>query len=171
MSRQLPLSTPPTDDTALNTHIVFFDVDGDGTLTRAEIQTALGELGFSPLTSRVLAPVLAIALPSEVSALREVRHDDTGAFDRDGHWHEPTFDAWWQSTDRDGDGSLTRWELLLGSVELANDPTSLVASVAEFQLLYSLLAEDGGLTRSAVVAFLNGELFKSLIAKRSEPKG
>ncbi|HHO53497.1 MAG TPA: hypothetical protein ENK18_22150 [Deltaproteobacteria bacterium] len=151
---------------ALETHITFFDVDRDGEITRDEIHQGLEELGFSPLVATVLAPVLAIALPRRVEDLLEVRHDDTGAFTSDGAFDEDAFEAWWRRTDRDGDGRLSRWELLCGSVALADDPISLGASVGELQLLHHLLAEDGGLSRASVLRFLDGSWFAELIARR-----
>ncbi|MFT4622528.1 MAG: hypothetical protein ACI8PZ_001184 [Myxococcota bacterium] len=151
---------------ALNTHVVFFDVNGDGIITRAEIRQALVELGFSSLLSSVLAPLLSLALPSDVAEVVEVRHDDTGALDETGGFDADAFDDWWKRTDTDGSGGLTRWELLVGSHRLAGDPSSFVASVAELQLVYHLLAEDGSLSRPAIEGFLNGDLFRELIAAR-----
>ena len=155
------------DDPALDAHIVFFDVDGDGDITASEIKTALVELGFSKVLSAVLAPALALALPSSVAEIRDVRHDDSGAFDKDGRFDEAAFDTWWGETDTDASGGLTRWELLLGSARIADDASSLVASLAEFQLLHSLLAENGALSRAAIEDFLNGDLFRRLIALRT----
>jgi hypothetical protein len=161
---------PEVPDSALTTHIVFFDVDRDGRITREEIHQALQELGFSRIASAILAPVLALALPSQVKDLKEFRHADSGSFDRDGRFDEGVFVAWWNETDLDGSGDLSRWELLLGSVRLADDATSLIASVAEFQLLHLLLAEDGALSRKPVEQFLNGELFLKIMRQREEAK-
>ena len=157
---------PDPGDNALATHVSFFDVDADGTITRSEIHRALRELGFSTLVATVVAPVLAIALPNRVDDVVTVRHDDTGSFTRDGQFDEAAFAAWWERTDRDGDGRLSRWELLCSSLALADDPVSAVASVGEFQLVHLLLAEDGGLRRPAVQGFLDGRLFADLMARR-----
>ncbi len=153
-------------DEALSNHVVFFDVDADGTITRAEIQQALRQLGFSPPVSGVLAPLLAVALPSEVEQILQVRHDDTGSFTADGRFDAEAFERWWLQTDRDGDGLLTRWELLRGSLALADDPRSLIASIGELQLVHGLLAGDGGLAREAIEHFLDGQLFATLVAQR-----
>jgi hypothetical protein len=156
----------PTPD-ALDVHVVYFDRNRDGTFTRAEIQKALEELGFSRLTAAVVAPVLALALPADVAAARRIRHADSGSFDRDGRFDDTAFEDWFRRTDRDGDGGLGRWELLVGSWRLADSPTALVASVGELQLVYTLLAEDGGLTRQAIREFLDGELFRRIMAERA----
>lgn len=155
-----------TDDSALNIHVVFFDVDQDGQITRSEIQTALQELGFSRLVSAVVAPVLAVALPAEVSAAKDLRHADSGALDGGGGFDEEAFLQWFEEADRDDSGTLSRLELLRSSLKIATDPTSLVASVGELQLVHLLLAEDDGLHRDAVQRFLNGDLFRELIRQR-----
>ena len=69
--------------TELDQHVVFFDVDGDGRIEPEEIRQALTELGFSRWMVTVLTPVLAL-LPREVGEVRDLRHDDSGAFDVDG---------------------------------------------------------------------------------------
>lgn len=158
---------PIDPDTELDTHIVFFDRNRDGTITREEIHRALVELGFRDITARILTPILGL-LPAEVEALRRLRHDDSGSFSADGAFDEEAFLRWWQDTDRDDSGDVSRWELLLGSVKLADDPASAVASIAEFQLVHGLLAEDGRLTRDSVQSFLDGELFRRIIAARTD---
>jgi hypothetical protein len=155
------------DDSALDAHIVFFDVDGDGSLTRPEIHRALRELGFSHLAAVVLAPLLSAALPKSVDALSGVRHDDSGTFTSDGKFDEDAFEAWWHATDSNASKTVTRWELLCSSLRITDDASSLVASIGEFQLVYSLLAENGGLSRKAIEDFLNGDLFRRLMAQRS----
>jgi len=157
-----------SNDDALNIHVEFFDRNRDGQITRQEIQKALRELGFSRLVAAAVAPALALGLPGDVDAARALRHDDSGAFDRDGRFDEGAFVDWWERSDTDGSGDLSRWELLLGSVRLADDPVSLVASVGEFQLLHLLLAEDGRLNRLAVEGFLSGALFRKIIDQREE---
>lgn len=153
------------DDPALDQHVAFFDVNRDGRIEAPEIRQALLDLGFSRFLAAVLTPVLAL-LPSQVDEVRDLRHDDTGAFDSDGEFDEAAFEAWWRSTDRDGSGDLSRWELFLGSLKLADDPMSAGLSIAEFQLVHTLLSEDGGLTRQAVLEFLNGDLVQRLVAAR-----
>lgn len=153
-------------DNALDAHVVFFDRNRDGVMTREEIRIALEELGFSRLLSRVLAPVLSLTLPNDVDVVRVLRHDDTGSFDREGNFDEDAFAEWFERTDKDGSGDLSRWELLVASKKMTDDPISLVASVAELQLMHRLLAEDGGLSRSAILRFMNGDLFRELMAER-----
>ena len=154
------------DDNALRTHVVFFDVDGDGHNEAPEIYRALRELGFSRTVSLVATPALALALPGDVAEAAKLRHDDSGALDAEGAFDEAAFLKWWEASDTNDDDRLTRWELLLSSWRLSDDAVSAVASVAEFQLLHLLLAEDGGLRREPVRRFLSGELFQELMAKR-----
>lgn len=161
------MSTP---DDALSVHVVFFDVDRDGRITRAEIDQAMQELGFSRLVSALAAPVLAVALPADVAKARSLRHDDTGALAATGEFDEDAFLAWFEGADRDGSGTLSRGELLRSSLEIADDPVSFVASVGELQLLHLLLAEDGGLHRAAASSFMSGDLFRELIDRRSQPQ-
>ncbi len=153
---------------ALSVHVVFFDVDRDGQITRSETKQALQELGFSPFVSAVVAPILTLALPGDAADARALRHDDSGALSSDGSFDEEAFQGWFDRTDRDHSGTLSRLELLRSSASLADDAVSLVASVGEFQLLYVLLSEDGGLTREAVHRFLNGDLFRELIQRRAD---
>ncbi len=162
------MSDPIDVDSELDAHIVFFDRNRDGEITAEEIKAALVELGFRPFTASLLTPVLAL-LPSSVDEQRSTRHDDSGSFMEDGSFNDAAFEAWWTDVDRDGSGDATRWELFRASLRLSNDPVSAVASVAEFQLVHGLLAEDGRLTRASVLEFLNGDLFRRLIAARGDP--
>lgn len=152
---------------ALDVHVVFFDRDRDGRFELGEVKQALEELGFAPVVSAIVAPVLVLGLPRDVGEARQLRHDDSGALDQAGDFDEEAFLCWFEQADRDRSGTLSRTELLRSSLSLADDPTSLVASVGELQLVHLLLAEDGGLTRQAAADFMSGDLFRRLIAARS----
>ena len=156
------------DADALSVHVAFFDVNRDGAITRAEIATAMRELGFSPAVATLVSPLLAMALPSDIAQAAKLRHADSGALDSRGAFDEEAFLRWFKEADRDSSGTLSRLELLRSSLHIADDPVSLVASLGELQLVHLLLAEDDGLHRSAVEGFLSGELFRALIRKREE---
>ena len=86
---------------------------------------------------------------------------------RDGSLTITQFGEVTKLTDTDKDGRLSRWELLVSSLRLADDPLSAVASIAEFQLVHVLLAEDGGLRREPVRRFLNGDMVRGLLKARA----
>lgn len=153
-------------DDALSVHVAFFDVNRDERITRAEIDQALQELGFSRLVAALTAPILSLALPADVARARSLRHDDTGSLAESGGFDEAAFLQWYDQADRDDSGSLSRLELLRSSLEITDDPVSFVASVGELQLLHLLLAKDGGLRREAAASFMSGDLFRELIARR-----
>jgi hypothetical protein len=73
---------------ALDVHIRFFDVDGDGKLSVHETREALQELGFSKITSAIMAPLLTLPLPKDVNQVHKVRHNDSGTFKKDGKFDE-----------------------------------------------------------------------------------
>jgi hypothetical protein len=156
---------PPADG-ALDRHIRFFDIDGDGRITVAEIHEGMLEMGFSKLTATVVAPVLGAALPAKVSDIAQVRHPDSASFTSGGRFDDAAFERWFAATDTDGSGGLTRFELLKSTLALADGPMTFLASTGEFQLMYTIVARDGQAPKEALRDFFSGAFFDKIIAKR-----
>ena len=153
-------------DGALDRHIRFFDIAGDGRITVGEIHEGMLEMGFSKLTAAVVAPVLAVALPSKVSDIAQVRHPDSASFTSNGRFDDAAFERWFAATDHDGSGGLTRFELLKSTLALADGPMTFLASMGEFQLMYTIVARDGQASKEALRDFFSGAFFDKIIAKR-----
>ena len=163
---QDPNAPAAAGDSALGRHIELFDVDGDGRITSAEIHQVMLEMGFSKLTTAVVAPVLAIALPSKVDDLLRVRHADSASFSKDGRFDDAAFERWFTAADDDGSGGLTRFELMKSSLSLADGPISFIASTAEFQLMYTVVARDGQAPKEALRDFFSGAFVDKILARR-----
>lgn len=159
-------SEPSAGADALGRHIRFFDIDGDEHITVAEIQEGMLEMGFSRLTAAVVAPILGALLPSRVNDLARVRHPDSGAFTKDGRFDEAAFERWFNAADDDGSGGLTRFELMKSSLSLADNPFTFLASSAEFQLMYTIVARDGQASKEALRDFFSGAFLDKIVARR-----
>jgi peroxygenase len=157
----------PTDEDVLKKHIEFFDRNHDGKIEPDEVKKAMAELGLSPAAAGVLTKIV-FAGPTDVKQIEATRHADTGAFSTDGRFDEQKFDAWFDKTDRDGSGTLSRWELLRGSFLLADGAKSFFLSVCELQPMYSVLAKHGPLTKDAVRDFFTGKFLDKIAAQRTD---
>ncbi|TPW18992.1 MAG: putative peroxygenase 4-like [Elusimicrobia bacterium] len=177
-------SAAPVDPTALQKHVAFFDMDGNGLVTRFETTLSLRRLGMSNVKATAAALVIHVALgPAttgrwgsldvSVANIKLGKHgSDTGAYDAEGRFVPEAFERMFAEFDVNRSGSLSEAELL--AMTAANSrlrPGGESASKVEFQLLL-LLAGDaseaagGGtvpaLSRARLQDFYDGSLFYKL---------
>lgn len=178
----------PTNPTALQKHVLFFDADGNGLVTRFETVLGLRRLGMSNVKASAAAIVIHVALgPAttgrwgsldvSVANIKLGKHgSDTGAYDAEGRFVPEAFERMFASFDANRSGSLSEAELL--AMTAANSklrPGGEAASKAEFQLLLLLAADateaaEGGtvpaLSRARLADFYDGSLFYKLAKRR-----
>jgi hypothetical protein len=155
--------------TALERHMDFFDVNKDRRLDPGEVFQAIRELGFSRALAAIGTAFVFSVMPSRnVDELaKTVRHKDSGTFRAaDGSFDEARFRAWFEATDKDGSGTLTRSELLHATLAISDAPLNVFLSTIELQPMYTVLAKQGPVTKEAVRDFFTGAFFDKLAAKR-----
>jgi peroxygenase len=178
ITRQPP-AIPWEEMTALQRHVAFFDWNGDGFITVLEDYRGLRALGIDPVLASGFATAINGALatpsrgfPSLTIDLRRIatgiHGSDSGIYDDDGNFVPEAFERLFREWDLDGTGGLDPGELVARAVEDADlfDVFGVVASGAEFGLLFVVAAEDGELSRARMRSFYDGTLFYVLAEER-----
>ena len=180
----LPGAPASADMSALQKHVAFFDMDGNGLITRFETVLSLQRLGMGNVKATAAALVIHLALgPSttgrwgsldvSVANIARGKHgSDTGVYDAGGRFVPEAFERVFAEFDANRSGSLCDAEIL--AMIAANSklrPGSESASKAEFQLLLLLAGDvtedsDGrpvpALSRTRLQDFYDGSLFYKL---------
>jgi len=114
-------------ETALVSHVKFFDRKGDGYIRPWDTYNGFREIGFGIILSLYAAFLIALAMgwatnerwnwwPSytvKVKNIKKARHgSDSQMYDINGNFREHEFDQLFASFDTDGDGRLSFLELL-----------------------------------------------------------
>jgi peroxygenase len=178
ITRQPP-AIPWDEMTALQRHVAFFDWNGDGYITVLEDYRGLRALGIDPVLSTSFATAINGALatpsrgfPSLTIDLRRIASgihgSDSGIYDDEGNFVPEAFERLFRDWDLDGTGGLDPGELVARAVQDADlfDVFGVVASGAEFGLLFVVAAEDGELSRARMRSFYDGTLFYVLAEER-----
>jgi Caleosin related protein len=151
--------------TPLQTHVAFFDIDGDTRVTPEEFAKGLKELGMpgsEKTLLKITKPILAKqaqlvndrlsalnapatierAKPESIplSSIGFGKHDsDTDSYvDDTGAFDQRKFDAMFAKADRNGSGALDLSEILHAAVARRESVSGLAASTGEFVLLWAL---------------------------------
>jgi peroxygenase len=165
---------------ALQKHVSFFDYDGDGYVTVTEDYRGLRALGIDPVSASAFALAINTGLgtstmgyPSLTISLWNIddgiHGSDTGIYDSEGNFDEAQFDGLFAEWDLDGSDGLDPGELAARTIDDAElgDFFGLIASTAEFGLLFAIAAEDGELGRDRMRGFYEGTLFYDLAEERA----
>ena len=172
MLAKMQSASAPDRVSELEKHIAFFDRDGDGTLTFDDVKASFQDLGYGRAESYLAAHLFFDPLPThdvhEIAKLSEARHPDSGAFKKDGTFDEAAFEKWFAQTDADGDGQVSRHELLVGTLRLTDSAKTFISSYVELQLMYTTLEAPGSIAESAVRDFFTGDFMAKIAAKRGQ---
>jgi peroxygenase len=171
----------PANATPLQKHALFFDRNGDGELTLLDTYRGSRALGFGRLLSGALALTINGALgwvtsdPIRPTLRITVAHidrgkhgSDTDIYDRRGQFVPEEFEDIFRRFDRDRDGALSLYELLLRA-RCERDLFDIVGqaiSIGEFLLTYVIAAENGKLDREALLGVYDGSLFYAVEARQ-----
>jgi Ca2+-binding EF-hand superfamily protein len=163
----------PPDDSGLRKHLEFFDRNGDGQLTFDEVKAGLGDLGFHGVGATLLTHLTFDPLKThdidELVQDASIRHKDSGAFRAgDGTFDQAAFDKWFTSADKNGDGKLTRLELVEATMKLSDSVKTAILSMLEMQLMFSTLEKTGPVDRQTVHDFFTGDYLAKIAAQRQQ---
>ena len=167
----------PADATALQKHSLFFDRNGDGEISLLETYQGSRAIGFGRVLSGLLAAAINVPLalattglwpPTlriDVSRIHRGKHgSDTDIYNELGYFVPEEFEETFRRFDRDRDGALSLYDLVL--LARCNrdlfDIFGQVFSVGELLLVYYLAAEQGKVSREALLASYDGSLFYAL---------
>ncbi len=175
--------------TGLMKHLLPFDANKDGIVTRRESADFIKDLGMTRLSAEVAATVIngAFAKPTTgkflpfnvaIDNIAKAKHPgDSKVYDATGEIDPAKFSALWSTYDPDNKGYLTKPELL--AMVKANNKTEeggariqgTVASGLEFVLLLELNSDvnvkgEQVLTKAALHAFYDGTLFGDIASNR-----
>jgi peroxygenase len=177
----------PADATPLQKHVLFFDRDEDGEISLLDTYRGSRALGFGRLLSGTLALVINGALgwvtqspprPTlriDVARIHRGKHgSDTDIYNELGYFVPEELEETFSRFDRDRDGALSLYELWLrarGDRDLY-DIVGQLTSLAEFGLTYLMAAENGKLSREAILANYDGSLFYAVeeLRRRRGPR-
>lgn len=167
------------DMTALQRHLAFFDLDGDGKITLVETFDGLRDLGMAPPLALPAAIAINSAMATPTAGYPSLTIDlanieagihgsDSGLYGNDGEFLEERFDRWFSKWDKDQDGALNVQELaqrLYQEMDLF-DLFGVIASGGEYAALYMIAAEDGKISKARMRGLFTGTLFYQLAFTR-----
>lgn len=179
----------PTEPTALQRHIQFWDRDNDNIITPSDVYTGFRELGFSVLYS--LGGLLInffFSYPTRlahswlpdpffriyVDSIHKAKHgSDTGVYDSDGHFRSEVFDDMFAKLDESGTGSLGVRELalLLKKDRVVADPAGWSFAFMEWSTTWLLLQKEGRVWRDDLRQCYDGTLFWRIREERLKAEG
>lgn len=177
-----PLLTTPR-PTALQKHVMFFDGNADGTITRQETKAGLQSIGLNAVFSYIGALFIHLGLRQAkgpgttllVSKIDKAMHgSDSGAYDEGGRLVQKKVEGIF-GFDTNHTGSMTAKELAAMKAANKTDTAGALASKAEFGLLLKLAAdttevENGktvpALSKARLQALYDGDLFAQIAAER-----
>ena len=179
----LPRSVKPK-PTALQKHVGFFDINGNGNVSVSESAEALQSLGITGAQSWVggffvnlIIGSMTRGYPStsiDLANIQKGKHEgDTGAFDVDGNFSSAKFDEFFNRYDEDGDGCLNRQEV---ENFVNRNPRSFVGKLfvkLELPVLLKIAGDDVTidgetnrvLTKEKLEKFYGGSLFYELAGR------
>jgi peroxygenase len=169
--------------TALQRHVQFFDMDGDGRISFDETRmglNALGMTGAQNLLTRSLIngtfgkPTSGTFDVSIADIQKAIHPGDTGIFDKDGNFVKERFDRVWREFDKDRDGKLTEDEIAV-MTDTNSTPRTFgrIATKGEFALLMTIAGQEDPtlgkrvITRERLQMFYDGTLFDQILAERT----
>jgi peroxygenase len=169
--------TPPTNLTALQQHILFWDQDNDGIIHPWDVYRGFRALGFNILFSigSLLIPIF-FSYPGSISSswipdwrlriyvsnAHKAKHgSDTGVYDIDGHFHADRFETMFQRWDTDCVGGLSADQLLLmwKRNRLAADVAGWCFAFMELWTTWLLLQKDGRVWKDDLKGCYDGTIF------------
>jgi hypothetical protein len=175
--------------TGLMKHLIPFDANHDGIVTRKEAADFIHDLGLGWVSSELAATIIngAFAKPTTgkafplnvaIANIAAAKHPgDSKVYDAQGNVDPQKFDALWSNYDPSGKGYLTKDELL-GMIKKnsatsapADQKKGMIASGLEFILLLNLTSEVNTkgelvLTKATLHSFYDGTLFGQIAADR-----
>ena len=167
---------------ALQKHVMFFDVNQDGIITVEETATRLQQLGFGRIKAWSAAfaihDVLAhstsgkmFALDIVVANIHHAKHSsDSGAFGAQGEFVPGAFERMFERFDINRSGSLDKTELdRMADANYQHLGGHLVSKI-EFTALLGLADDAGGandpaLSRRRMREFYDGSLFSEIATR------
>jgi len=160
----------PFQQTALQKHVGFFDLNGNGTVSVSETAEGLQSLGIGTAKSwlgglfvNLVIGTMTRGYPStsiDLNNIQKGKHEgDTGAFNADGQFDRDKFNDFFKKFDKDGDGNLNRQEI---ENFVNRNPKSFIGKLfvqLELPVLLKLAGED---------VTLNGETTRVLSREKLE---
>ena len=174
--------------TALEKHLGFFDMNGDGSVSVSEVVDGVHQLGLSGPKVYLLAPVLNLVFgtmtrgyPSfsiDLSNIKAGKHEGSSdVFDQSGKFDPVKFEELFKKFDTNNDGMLDGTEIENFVARNAKTTFGRLAVKMELPLLMRIAGEDREvngettkvLTKERLSEFYDGSLFYKL-AGRAMPK-
>jgi peroxygenase len=176
---ELSPTIPWSQMNALQKHVAFFDLNGNGYITVDETYRGLRDIGVNAVLAVPAAITINVGLatptagyPSLVYHIDNIdaalHGSDTGLYDEGRRFVAEAFDEWFQMWDLNGDGALNLRELLNRTIEESDyfDFFGFLASGGEFGVLYLVAAQGGKISRDRMYSFYDGTLFYRIAADK-----
>lgn len=180
--------SPETAPTTLQSHVSFWDTDGDGVIWPPDVYRGFRRLGFGYFISIMsfLIP-LFFSYPTQlarswapdplflihVESIHKAKHgSDTGAYDIDGAFCEARFDDVFARYDGDRVNGLTLRQLseMTRRNRCAADPAGWSFAFMEWYTTWLLLARDGRVWKDDLRACYEGTIFHRIAEEVSAGK-
>ena len=173
-----------TGQTALQKHVAFFDMNGDGSISVSETIEGLIQLGRPAVRSYVLAPMLNLLMgtmtrgyPSfsiDISNIKAGKHEGSSdIFDQEGKFDPVKFDELFEKFDTNQDGYLDGVEIENFIGRNIKSALGRFGVKVELPVLLDVAGEerevDGEmrkvLTKERLIEFYDGSLFYKLAGR------